>query len=147
MSETEAGPQKPLPVMEGLAGEFYEWCRRGELRVQRCLSCQSWRHPPREMCAECGGWDWEWAKSGGRGRVFSWTTSTRALHPAFKPEAPYAAVVVEMDEGVRLLSRVVDCVPDELTIAMRVEVVFERATDEIALPYFRRVDSADAGKE
>jgi uncharacterized OB-fold protein len=60
------------------------------------------------------------------------------VHPAFEHDVPYASVVAEMEEGVRLLSTVIDCPPDELTIGMPVEVVFEAVTPEVTLPKFRR---------
>ena len=126
----------PLPALEGLTKQFYEWCRQGELRFQRC-ACGTWRHVPRETCARCGSFEWEWARSSGKGRVFTWTVAARAMHPAFTADAPYAAVVVELDEGVRLVSRLVDCPPDAITIDMPVAVVFEAVTPEITLPRFR----------
>ena len=136
-TETQA---KPLPVMEGFAKEFYAWCKQRELRFQRCSDCDTWRHVPREMCAVCGSWQWEWAASSGRGTVFTWTVVARALHPAFQNDTPYAAVVIEMDEGVRLVSHILHCSPDQLEIGMPVEVVFEDVTPEITLPKFRRVE-------
>ncbi len=139
MSPTQTEIPRPLPLLEGLAGDFYEYCRQGELRFQRCRDCDTWRHVPREMCADCGSWSWEWARSSGRGRVFTWTVVVRALHPAFQDACPYAPVVIEMEEGVRILSEVTDCSPDELEIDLPVEVVFVDATEEIALPKFRRV--------
>lgn len=129
---------KPLPVLEGLTEEFYGWCRNGELRFQRCTECAAWRHVPREMCPECGSIDWDWQASSGRGKVFTWTVAVRPLHPAFAGAAPYAPVVVELEEGVRLLSEVVDCPPDELRIDMPVEIVFDAVTAEVTLPKFRR---------
>ena len=129
---------KPLPLMEGFAKEFYGWCKQHELRFQRCTGCGSWRHVPREVCPECGSWQWEWAKSSGRGTVFTWTVIARALHPAFQSDVPYAPAVIEMEEGVRLLSEVVDCLPDQLQVGMPVEVVFTEATPEITLPKFRK---------
>ncbi len=133
-----AAVPRPLPAREGLAGEFYAWCRKHELRFQRCTACGAWRHVPREMCAGCGAFTWEWARASGRGTVFTWTVVVRALHPAFAEETPYAPVVVEMAEGVRLLSRVVDCSPEQLQIGMPVEVVFEDVSPEVTLPRFRR---------
>ena len=130
---------KPLPLMQGMAQQFYNHCKNGELRFQRCTKCGKWRHVPRAMCAACGSWEWEWAKSSGRGRVFTWTVVARALHPAFQHDTPYAPVVIEMDEGVRLLSQVADCTPDQLEIGMPVEVVFDDVTPEVTLPKFRRV--------
>lgn len=132
------GTAKPLPELSGHAGEFYGFCRKGELRFQRCSGCGTWRHVPRELCASCGGWAWTWARSSGCGSVFSWIVVGRALHPAFEGDTPYAPVVVELDEGVRLLSTMVDVAPDALEIGMRVEVVFDPVTPEVTLPRFRR---------
>jgi uncharacterized OB-fold protein len=136
---TEYG--KPLPELEGFAGEFYAFCQQGELHFQRCTACGAWRHVPREMCAECGSFEWEWTRSSGRGAVFTWTVVDRALHPAFQADTPYAPVVVEMEEGVRLLSVIVDCPPDELDIGMPVEVAFDEVTPEVTLPKFRRASA------
>jgi uncharacterized OB-fold protein len=138
MSDAGAGA-KPLPELAGHAGDFYGFCRRGELRFQRCAACRTWRHVPREMCAACGSFEWAWERSSGRGTVFTWTVVARALHPAFRDDTPYAPVVVEMEEGVRLLSQVVDCPPDALEIGMPLEVVFDAVTDQVTLPKFRRV--------
>ena len=134
---------KPLPGLDGLTREFYDYCKAGELHFQRCSDCGSFRHVPREMCAECNSFEWEWVKSSGRGTIFSWVVVNRALHPAFydpSPDAvPMAPIVVEMEEGVRLASNMVDCPPDELEMDMAVEVVYEAVTDDVTLPRFRRV--------
>ncbi|MEX0799929.1 MAG: Zn-ribbon domain-containing OB-fold protein [Dehalococcoidia bacterium] len=134
----KSGYAKPLPALHDLSGQFYNWTRKGELRFQRCNDCDAWRHVPREMCAECGSWDWQWEPSSGRGTLFTWTTIARPLHPAFAADAPYAVAVIEMEEGVRIVSRVADTPPDQLEIDMPVEVVFERVTPEVTLPLFRR---------
>lgn len=138
MSEPARQVPPPLPALEGFTKAFYEFCRAGELRFQRCTACGTWRHVPRERCGACGDAGFEWARSSGRGIVYTWTTIARALHPAFAGETPYAAVVVEMEEGVRLLSRVVDVPLDALAIGLPVEVVFEAVTPEVTLPRFRR---------
>jgi uncharacterized OB-fold protein len=138
MSQSAVETAKPLPEMEGLTKEFYDFCRQGALHFQRCSDCNAWRHVPREMCAECGSWEWTWEASSGRGKIFSWTVVARALHPAFREDTPYAPVIVEMDEGVRLLSQVVDCSSGELAIDMPVEVCFEEVTPDVTLPKFRR---------
>ena len=129
---------RPLPVMDGLTKQFYDWCRRGELRFQRCTRCGTLRHIPRELCAGCGSFDWEWARSSGKGTVFTYTVVARALHPAFANATPYAAVIVELEEGVRILSNVVDCPPDQLQIGMPVQVDFEKQNDSVTVPVFRR---------
>ncbi len=137
---TDIAYAKPLPALTGLTKEFYGWCRQRELRFQRCARCEAWRHVPRDMCAACGSAEWRWERSGGRGRIFTWTLVARAMHPAFADDAPYAAVVIEMDEGVRVVSQVIDCPVDELAIDTPVQVVFEDVTDDVTLPKFRRVE-------
>jgi uncharacterized OB-fold protein len=138
MSDATPAYDKPLPELEGFSADFFGFCAAGELRFQRCDGCSAWRHVPRELCAECGSWDWSWQASSGRGTVFSWTVVGRALHPAFAGSEPYAPVIVELEEGVRLLSNVVDCPPEELEIGMPVEVVFDAVTPEVTLPRFRK---------
>ena len=138
MSEPTATIARPLPALQGTTADFYEWCRKGELRFQRCDACAAWRHVPREICARCGSGAWSWQRSSGRGRVFTWTVAARAMHPAFAADAPYAPVVVEMEEGVRLVSQMVDCPADALVIDMPVEAVFVAVTPEVTLPKFRR---------
>ncbi len=135
---TETAYKRPLPRRRGMAGEFYEYCKKHELRFQRCTDCGTWRHVPRDMCAKCGSFNWEWAKSAGKGKVFSWTTAMQPMLPQFADLVPYSPVVVEMDEGVRLVSWLSDVPPDDLRLDLPVEVVFDDVTPEVTLPKFRR---------
>jgi uncharacterized OB-fold protein len=112
----------------GSGDEFYEWCARGELRLRRCNACGEWCHVPREICPSCTARDWSWEPVRGTGRVFTWTVVHRAMHPDFVDDVPYAVVVVELEEGPRITSRLVDCPPEEIVMEMPVEVVFERNT-------------------
>lgn len=137
MGIAEANVVRPLPLMEGLTKEFYDWCSRGELRFQRCDSCGTFRHIPRELCAECGSFEWTWTPTSGKGTVFTYTVVARALHAAFLGATPYAAAVVELEEGVRILSNVVDCPAEQLRIGMPVQVDFEKQSETVTLPVFR----------
>jgi uncharacterized OB-fold protein len=137
MAETKTRqPQRPLPRCRGLAGEFYGFCRNHELRFQRCADCGTWRHIPRDMCAHCGSFRWEWAKSSGRGKVFSWTTVMQPMLPQFA-EVPYSPVIIELEEGVRMLSWIPALKPEELKLDLPVEVTFEDVSEEVSLPMFR----------
>lgn len=126
-----------LPPMRGLAREFYSYCKKHELRFQKCTACGAWRHVPREMCPECGSFDYQWAKSSGKGQVFSWATTSQPMLPHFAEDVPYAIVIVELEEGVRMATWVVDVPPDQLRIGMPVEVIFDDVTEEVTLPKFR----------
>jgi uncharacterized OB-fold protein len=138
MAEAQTGYKLPLPRAFGMAAEFYRFCKQQELRFQRCTECGTWRHVPRDMCAKCGSFDWEWAKSSGRGKLFSWTTVMQPMLPPFASLVPYSPAVIELEEGVRMVSWIVDVPPEELKLDMPVEVVFEGITPEVTLPKFKR---------
>ncbi len=138
MSEPTARRDGPLPQPDDdLVAEFWAHCAREELRFQRCSACGDWRHLPRLRCARCGSGEFRWERSSGRGRVYSWTVTHQAPLPAFAGRVPYAALVVELDEGVRMVSGLVEATPDVLRLDLPVEVVFERVGPDAALPQFR----------
>jgi len=91
------------------------------------------------MCRDCGSFDYEWAKSSGRGQVFSWATTGQPMLPQFADAVPYATAIVELEEGVRMATWVVDVRPDELSIGLPVEVVFDDVTSAVTLPKFPRL--------
>jgi uncharacterized OB-fold protein len=135
---TQGEYKLPLPRMRGPAAEFYKFCKAHELRFQRCTDCGTWRHIPRDMCAKCGSFNFEWARSSGKGAVFSWTVVAQPMLPQFASLVPYAPAVIELEEGVRMVSWVTDVTPDDLALGMPVEVVFDDVTPEATLPKFRR---------
>ena len=123
----------PAPV--GPSAEFYAWLARGELRLQRCSACNAWQHPPRYRCAACGSDSWSFEPASGRGEVFSWTVTHRAVDPAFEP--PYAIVIVELEEGPRLVGNPKGIEPDELRLGMPVSVEIEAVSETVGLIWFR----------
>lgn len=130
---------RPMPKStDDLNGQFWANCATGKLCFQLCQDCGVWRHMPRYMCAACGSHKWEWKESSGKGRIFSWIITHQAMHPKFREEAPYSVLVVEMEEGVRFVSRPLDIVNEDLALDMEVEVIFEQIDDKFALPLFRR---------
>jgi uncharacterized OB-fold protein len=129
--------QRLLPDPVGPNAEFYRYLARGELRLQRCGACGAWRHPPRHRCASCGSLDATWERVSGRGRVFTWTVTHRAVDPAFTP--PYAIVVVELEEGPRLVGNMRDFAVEELALDLPVAVEIEPRTDAVALLWFKAV--------
>jgi uncharacterized OB-fold protein len=116
---------------------FWEAARRHELVVQRCVDCGARRFPAREVCSRCLSRRVEWERVGGKGRVFSVAIMHQANHPWFAARVPYAVVVIELDEGPRMLSTVPGLEPHAITIGMPVEVAFEDVTPEVSLPVFR----------
>ena len=127
----------PVPVNAFDNMGFWEGVQENKLVFEKCKSCGVWIHPPRPMCPKCHSIEKEWAPSTGKGTVYSFVTYRESPHPAFK--APYSVVLVEMEEGVRLVSNMVDIEPEEISIGMPVELVFDKIDDDITLPKFRKV--------
>ncbi len=136
--------ERPLPTLEGLNGDFHRHCAEGRLAFQACCGCGTRHHPPRMQCPRCGSSDMEWVASSGQGKIFTWTVTHQALHPAFADEVPYAVVVTELEEGVRLVSGIRDMQPADLEIGLPVEVVLERVADGVVLPFVRPRSAAKA---
>ncbi len=130
---------KPLPAVTDETRPYWEACKKHELRIQQCKKCGRFRHYPQEMCPSCHSLEFEWAQVSGRGKVYNLVVTHQAFHPGFRDEVPYATVIIELDEGVRMVSRMADTKPEELEIGMPVEVAFEDVTDEITLPMFKRL--------
>ena len=126
----------PATPPDGLNGEWYEYCRGGELRFQCCAQCQRWRHPPRFRCPACGSDQWSWERSSGHGTVFSWTVTHQAPRPAWADLVPYAVLVVELDEGVRVVAGLRGLAPSELRLDLEVAVAFEAVSDALSVPVF-----------
>jgi hypothetical protein len=89
------------------------------------------------MCPECHSLDFAWAPMSGRGTVYTYAIVNQPLHPFWSGRTPYNVVLVELEEGVRIVSNLVDCPNDLVRIGMPVTVVWEDVTDEISLPMFK----------
>lgn len=128
--------QKPLPAIRPETEEFWRAAKRRELRFQQCKACGKKLFFPRLVCSHCLAADLDWVRSAGTGTVYSYTVIFQAAHEGFSAEVPYVYAIIELDEGVRLISNVVGIEPDKVEIGMKVKAVFEDATEEIAIPKF-----------
>ena len=128
---------KPLPAVTEDGAPYWAACREGRLTAQRCGACGHLRWPPSVLCPKCLEEGTEWLTLSGRGTIYSWIIVHRPQHPAFFADAPYNVAIVELEEGPRLHTNVVECPNEALRIGLPVEVVFEKKDDEITLPKFR----------
>lgn len=133
---TEALRFEP-PVTE-TSEPFWEATRDGRLILQWCRRCEQPVWFPREVCPGCLGSDLEWRDSPGEGEVYACSVEHRAQTRAL--EAPYVVALVELDEGVRLLTNVVGCPPESVAIGDRVTVTWEQLSDGRQLPLFAPAD-------
>ncbi|MGH7948680.1 MAG: Zn-ribbon domain-containing OB-fold protein [Candidatus Binataceae bacterium] len=128
---------KPLPHLDEENRPWWEALKRHELYVQRCRDCGDLRYYPRAQCTECLSPKTEWVKCSGRGKVYTFTVTNQNQAPGFRESLPYIMAYVELDEGPRMLTNIVDCRPEEARIGMPVEVVYDDVTPEVTLAKFR----------
>jgi uncharacterized protein len=129
----------PLPQPGPISEPYWQGCRDGVLRFQRCLDCRSATHTPALLCAACSSRSLEWVESSGNGEIYSWTRVWRPVTPAFV--TPYVPIIVAMEEDWFILSNLVGCEDDAVAIGQAVKVVFHNSggADDIVLPYFQLV--------
>ena len=133
-------PNLPLPQPAEEAQPFFDALKEGRLTIQRCTACGTLAHPPQALCRRCQSSDFEWQQASGKGTVHSYVVTHQAVHPAFAEHTPLATVEVELAEGVRITSNLVDVPPEEVAIGMPVTLALEEAADGVVLPLFRRDD-------
>lgn len=130
-------PSRPLPKPDEDTEPFWAACRRHELRMQKCLDCGTVRFRPALVCPECLSDRYEWALLSGKGEVYTFGVVHRALVPGFESRIPYIVALVQLQEGPRMTTNLVDVLPEQVYVGMPVEVAWEDVTEEISLPVFR----------
>jgi len=130
---------KPLPRPDRDSQPYWEFIRKGELRLQCCDRCGTWRFPPRAICGRCHSFDSTWTATRGLGRVTSWITTHQVFAPAFRSEVPYHVVQVALDEQPDLI------LPGQLVPGaqpgadLRVRARFHGVTDGVTLLFWEPI--------
>ena len=142
-------PYGVLPAPDALTEPYWEAARRGALAIQQCSSCLRFQHPPVYFCTDCHDEDAElaFAEVSGRSAVYSYYIHEDSDIRAFGEKTPYPVVMVELEEqpGLFILANLLDCDFADIAAGMPVEVVFERASEEIVFPQFRPARAGSAG--
>ncbi len=131
-------PRRPLPVPTPETQHFWDGCKQGELRLQKCDDCRQVYFPPRPFCPACSSRSVSVFAASGRGTLASYVINNRP-HPSFGE--PHSIAIVDLEEGVRMASNVVDCpqTPEALELDMPLQVKFEVVSEDITLPLFTPV--------
>jgi uncharacterized OB-fold protein len=125
----------PRPGITRDSEFFWNGLRDGKLLIQRCASCHRLQHPPAPMCPSCQGLEMDAIEASGRGTIHSFVV---AHHPPIPPfEYPHVVVLVDLEEGTRLVSRLVGVAPDDVRIGAPVAVEIERIDDSFSIHQFR----------
>ena len=128
----------PRPLNPELSKPFWEAAQRHELVLPRCKRCGRYHFYPREVCPQCFAQDLEWVPASGRGRLYTYTLIYQPENRAFRDDVPYAHCIVRLEEGVAMMSQVVECkIPDDLRVDMPLVAVFDDVTPEWTLVKFK----------
>jgi uncharacterized OB-fold protein len=122
------------PSMTEDTAFFWDGLKEQRLLIQRCRACGTLRHPPRPVCPSCHSLEWDTVESSGRGTVFSFVMPRHPPLPWF--DDTYIVALVDLEEGTRIVSNLVDVEPEDVSIGMRVVLRFETFDDGLVLPMF-----------
>ena len=138
-AETASGtPAKPRRLRAPMGYDNAWWwdaVQDEKLLIQKCGSCGVIRHPPRPMCGECQSLEWDSIESSGKGTIYSYTVIHHPKIPGY--DYPSICALIELEEGTRIVSNIVDCDPKNVKIGMAVEMNIENVDEELKLPLFR----------
>ena len=126
-----------LPEPDEYNQPFFDGARAGELRMQCCSDCSGWMYPVKKRCQHCGSTDLAWRVVSGRGTLYSHARLQRVYHPRHEGRLPLIMAWIDLEEGVRIPSNLVDCDPADAKVGMAVQVTFEQFPDGAAIPVFR----------
>lgn len=128
-----------MPVPDALTQFFWDGAARHKLLILQCAACGTFVHPPRPVCRKCLATEMAPKEVSGRASLYTWTVVEQAFHPFYFDKTPYVYATVELVEqtGLRLITNVVDCPPDDLRASMALQVTYRELSPELTLPLFR----------
>jgi uncharacterized protein len=127
---------RALPQPDHASRYYWQSAAEGRLVLQRCSDCGDFQFYPRSLCTSCAG-ETEWVDASGRGNLYTFTIIRQNRTPAFASLSPYAVGIVELEEGVRMMSNIVECDLEALEVGMALEVLILKAADDVGLPFWR----------
>ncbi len=127
--------EKPLPVPTPQTQPFWDALAEGRVELQHCADCERYIYYPRTHCPGCLTRDLEWRELSGNGVVHTYTVARRPTAPPWSEDLPQLIAVVELDEGPRLTTELVNVDPDAIEVGMRVQPVFQAVGEATLLLY------------
>ncbi|MFE5792200.1 Zn-ribbon domain-containing OB-fold protein [Streptomyces sp. NPDC056503] len=124
------------PDIDAFTRAYWDAAAEGRLLLRRCRACARPHHYPREFCPHCWSEDVDWEPASGRARLYTWSVVHRNDLPPFGDRVPYVAAVVDLAEGPRMMTEVVDVPEGDLRVDMELEVAFRTGEDGVAVPVF-----------
>ncbi len=135
VSEREVDTWLPAPTPA--TAPFFDGAREGKLRLQCCAACDTWAYPLRERCQSCGATEMTWRDASGAGTLYSFGLLRRVYHPRHEGRLPLILAEVNIAEGIRLSTNLVEIEPADIRIGMMLMVDFETLPDGGVIPVFK----------
>ena len=132
---------KPLPTPTPWSQYFWDGCKEGKLYIQQCKDCGKNIFYPKLYCPFCLSKELAWIQATGKGRIYTYMVVYAYQPTEFEEDVPYAVAVIDLEEGVRMMSNIVESDLEGVCCDAPVEVLFDKVTEEITLPKFRLVKS------
>jgi uncharacterized OB-fold protein len=137
MADEQKKYSKPLPHIDEENRPWWEALKRHELYIQKCEECSTLRYYPRAQCTNCLSSATEWIRCSGKGTIWTYTVANQNQGAGFRDSLPYVMAWVDLAEGLKMMTNIIDCPPEQVKIGMPVEVVYEDVTPEVTLAKFR----------
>jgi uncharacterized protein len=131
-----AAPRRDMPTIEAESQPFWDAAHNGKLLIASCRACTKVHHYPRPFCPSCWSDQVELIEASGKATLYTYSTVHRNELAPFSERVPYVAAVVELEEGPRLMTNVINCDPATLTIGMALKVSFVELSPEVSAPVF-----------
>jgi uncharacterized protein len=131
-----------LPTPDDTTRPFWDGAREGKLLIKRCDACHRAHFYPRPFCPYCWSDQVEWEEASGRATLYTWSIVHVNDLPPFAEHVPYVAAIVDLDEGPRMMTNVVECPSENLQAGMSLRVAFREQADGVAVPIFRPAEVA-----
>ena len=125
-----------LPAPDPETQPFWDAARAGRLLVKRCADCGEAHFYPRPFCPHCWSEQVDWEQASGRATLYTWSIVRSNDLPPFPERVPYVAAIVDLDEGPRMMTNVVDCDFDRLEVGMNLSADFRDVGDDVTIPVF-----------
>lgn len=133
--------QKPVPIIDPWTKEFWQGAKKGQLLVQHCNDCNTNIFFPKKFCPKCWSANLSWINGSGKGVVYTFSVIRDGVEPKFMGDLPYVLAMVDLEEGIRMTTRIVNCDPEVVEIGMPVTVTFQEISPEFSLPMFQPQDT------
>jgi uncharacterized protein len=130
---------KPLPKPSKWSQPFWDNTKKHKLTLKKCKDCGHIDHPPYLYCTNCSSDNSEWVEASGKGKLVAYAVNTYMVPFPFWDDMPYVVAMIELEEGVRMISNIIEYNHNELKNGMALEVVFDDVSDEFTLPKWKPV--------